>query len=141
MPLVTLIGESLASPGLRFIYMGPINDCKNCKLKTVCFNLKAGRQYEITAVREKQHTCQVHDGNVVVVEVKELPIIISIDAEVDVGASIKIKKKKCRQRDCENYDICMNPAVSEDKPYTVATTPQNITCPLKYTLYKVEVTE
>ena len=37
MPLVTLIGEKLAKKDFEFIYLGPINDCRNCKLKTVCF--------------------------------------------------------------------------------------------------------
>ena len=68
MTLVTLVGERLANEDEEFVYLGPNNECKNCKLKTVCFNLKPGRQYKITNVREKQHNCNVHEGNVVVVQ-------------------------------------------------------------------------
>jgi len=72
MPLVTLIGEKLAKENDEFIYLGPQNDCKNCKLKTVCFNLKQGSQYKIIKVRDKRHNCNVHEGNAAVVEVQEI---------------------------------------------------------------------
>lgn len=71
MPLVTLIGEKLANEGEEFIYLGPNKECGNCKLKTVCFNLKPGRTYKITKIRDKRHSCNVHDENVIVVEVQE----------------------------------------------------------------------
>ena len=72
MPLVTLIGEKLAKENEEFIFLGPQNDCKNCKLKTVCFNLKQNCRYKITKVREKRHSCSLHDGNAAVIEVQEL---------------------------------------------------------------------
>ena len=75
MPLVTLIGEKLAKENEEFIYIGPQNDCKNCKLKTVCFNLKQGGHYKITKVRDKRHSCSVHDGNAAVVEVQEITTV------------------------------------------------------------------
>lgn len=71
MPLVTLIGEKLAKEGDAFTYIGPNNECRNCKLKTVCFNLKPGKAYKITKIRDKRHSCDIHDKNVVVVEVQE----------------------------------------------------------------------
>ena len=72
MPLVTLIGEKLAVENKEFIFLGPQSDCKNCKLKTVCFNLKQGGRYQILKVREKRHSCNVHEGCVAVVEVKKV---------------------------------------------------------------------
>ena len=77
MPFVTLIGEKLAIEGDEFIYLGSNNGCRNCKLKTVCFNLKPGSAYKITKIRDKRHSCNVHYGNVVAVEVQELPQLIS----------------------------------------------------------------
>ncbi len=44
MTLVTLIGEKIAEEDMEFTYIGPNNDCRNCKLKTVCFNLKSWTQ-------------------------------------------------------------------------------------------------
>ena len=72
MVLVTLIGEHLAVEGEEFTYLGANNECRNCQLKTVCFNLKPGRKYRITKLRDKHHECDVHEGDVVVVEVEEL---------------------------------------------------------------------
>ena len=72
MALVTLIGERLADKDKEFIYIGPNNECKNCKLKTVCFNLKPGKKYKITKIRDKRHNCNIHAGNAIVVEVQEL---------------------------------------------------------------------
>ena len=69
MTLVTLIGERLAKEDEEFIYLGPNNDCRRCKLKTVCFNLKPGRRYKIIDIRDKRHSCELHEGNAAVVEV------------------------------------------------------------------------
>jgi uncharacterized protein (UPF0179 family) len=79
MPLVTLIGEKLAKENDEFIYLGPQNDCKNCKLKTVCFNLKTGGRYKITKVRDKRHSCSLHEGNAAVVEVQEISVLKDTD--------------------------------------------------------------
>ena len=75
MPLVTLIGEKLAKKDEEFIYIGPNNECRNCKLKTVCFNLKPGRKYRITNIRDKRHNCNVHEGTAAVVEVQDIKLI------------------------------------------------------------------
>jgi uncharacterized protein (UPF0179 family) len=90
MPLVTLIGEKLAKNEAEFIYIGPNNECRNCKLKTVCFNLKIGRKYKITNIRDKRHNCNVHEGTVAVVEVQEMPIITAIEKKYSEGSKIKI---------------------------------------------------
>ena len=73
MALITLIGKKLAIEGSKFIYLGTNNGCRKCKLKTVCFNLKPGSTYKITKIRDKPHSCNVHYGNVVPVEVQEIP--------------------------------------------------------------------
>lgn len=141
MALVTLIGEQLAKEDEEFIYLGPNNECKNCKLKTVCFNLKAGRQYKITKIREKQHNCNVHEGNVVVVEVSELPILASIDKKVSEGAKTKVDKKECKNIGCDYFTICTNKAVQKSKTYTVKKIYEKIECPEGYELYKIELTD
>ena len=91
MSLVTLIGEKLAKESDEFIYVGPNNECRNCKLKTVCFNLKLGRQYKIIKIREKRHSCNIHEGDVAVVEVQEMPITTTIDKKLSEGSISKIE--------------------------------------------------
>ena len=36
MVLITLLGEPQAEAGKEFYFIGPMNDCKECKLKGVC---------------------------------------------------------------------------------------------------------
>lgn len=141
MPLVTLIGEKLAVEGEEFIYLGANNECRNCKLKTVCFNLKPGRSYKITKLREKEHNCNIHEGKVVVVEVSEMPITTSINKKVSQGEKIKIDKKECKNIGCDFFNICTNIALQKDKTYTIKKTYEKIKCPKDYELYKVDVTD
>jgi len=141
MALVTLIGEKLAKEGNKFMYLGPQNDCKNCKLKTVCFNLRPGIYYQITKVRDKKHNCNIHEGNAVVVEVKKMPIITAIDTNYSEGKKTKIEKKECKNIGCENYKLCYGIKIQKDKEYTIEKIIDKINCPNGYNLNKVEITD
>jgi uncharacterized protein (UPF0179 family) len=141
MTLVTLIGEQLANENEEFIYLGPNNECRNCKLKTVCFNLKIGRHYKITKKREKQHTCNVHEGNVCVVEVSELPIVATTVKEIKEGTKSEIEKKECKNIGCIHFNLCTNKAIQKGKTYTIKKIYDKIDCPEKYILYKIEITD
>ena len=140
MPLVTLIGEKLAIKDSEFIYIGPNNECRNCKLKTVCFNLKTGRKYKITNVRDKRHNCGIHDGTAVVVEVQELPILISTEEKIKEGSSTKIKTVECNSIGCQYIEICSK-QVNKDKTYKIEKIIKKIECPLGYSLKEVEISE
>jgi len=138
MPLVTLIGEKLAKEGEEFTYLGPQNDCRNCKLKTVCFNLKPGRQYKITSIRDKRHNCNVHEGNAAVVEVQELPIYTSIDKNVSEGDVIKINKETCKSIGCPNHKFC-GITLQKEKKYKIERVYENIDCPMGFELKRAEL--
>jgi len=140
MPLVTLIGEKLAKKENEFTYIGPNNECRNCKLKTVCFNLKIGRKYIITNVRDKRHNCNVHEGTAAVVEVKEMPIIVAIDKKNTEGSETKIKDINCQSIGCENYDLC-NFILQKDRKYKVVKIFESIKCPNGLDLQKAELSE
>ena len=140
MPLVTLIGEKLAKENLEFIYLGPNNECKNCKLKTACFNLKKGGRYRIKKIRDKHHDCSVYEKGVRVVEVEELPLIAAVDTKFVEGATLKIDTE-CPHRACDNYMICNPMAIQRDKKYTVAKIIEKIDCPVGKKLNKVELRE
>ena len=140
MPLVTLIGEKLAIKDSEFIYIGPNNECRNCKLKTVCFNLKTGRKYKITNVRDKKHNCNIHEGTTIVIEVQEEPILISTDEKIKEGSKTKIKTINCRSIGCPNYSIC-NEKINKEKKYKIKKVIEKIECPLGYSLQKIEITE
>ena len=140
MPLVTLIGEKLAEKDKEFIYLGPNNECRNCKLKTVCFNLKPNRHYKITKIRDKKHNCNIFEGSAIVVEVEELPIVTTIDKKLSTGNKIKIEKKDCKSIGCSNYNLCTNKALHKDKKYKITMVYNEIIdCPMGYNLQKVEL--
>ena len=141
MTLVTLIGEKLAKEDEEFIYLGPNNDCRGCKLKTVCFNLKPGRRYKIIDIRDKRHSCELHEGNAAVVEVQELPIIVAIDKELTEGKTVKIERKECKNIGCDNFELCNNLALQKDRNYKITKIYEGLDCLIGYELQKAELTD
>ena len=141
MVLVTLVGEQLAVEGEEFTYLGSNNECKGCQLKTVCFNLKPGRHYRITKLREKNHDCNIHEGKVVVVEVEELPLTVAIPKVTPEGETTQVKKQTCKNIGCESFEICTNIGLQNGRSYTVKKAHEKIQCQKHHELYKVEVVD
>jgi hypothetical protein len=141
MVLVTLVGEYLAVEGQEFTYLGSNSECRNCQLKTVCFNLKPGRKYRITKLRDKHHDCDIHEGTVVVVEVEELPLTVAITKDLPEGAATTVEKKNCKNIGCESFELCTSTALQQGKTYTVKKVYEKLSCPKHHQLYKVDVTD
>jgi hypothetical protein len=139
MVLVTLVGEQLAVEGEEFTYLGSNNECRNCQLKTVCFNLKPGRKYRITKLRDKHHDCNIHEGKVIVVEVEELPLTVTVPKELSEGDTTSIEKQECKNIGCDSYEICTNTAFQNGKTYTVKKVYEKISCPKHHQLYKIDI--
>ncbi|HEC81970.1 MAG TPA: UPF0179 family protein [Thermoplasmatales archaeon] len=140
MPMVTLVGERMAKKGNEFIYLGPSSECKNCRLKTACFNLKKGRKYRIVGIRDKRHSCNLHDGGVHVVEVEELPIVAPVEKNnAKKGSEVRITTMDCMHLDCNNFELCHNPAVQSNKKYRVVEPLEEIECMDGRSLMKAEV--
>ncbi|AEH24003.1 UPF0179 family protein [Pyrococcus yayanosii] len=95
--VITLVGEKLAKPGLEFIYYGPAEPCKTCRLARVCTgNLEPGRRYKIVRVRNIEHPCPLHEGKVRVVEVVEPAIEVAVEPRLAiVGSKIKLSFVDC----------------------------------------------
>jgi uncharacterized protein (UPF0179 family) len=141
MVLVTLVGEQLAVEGEEFTYLGSNSECRNCQLKTVCFNLKPGRNYRITKLRDKYHECNIHEGNVIVVEVEELPLTVAVPKDLPKGTTTTVEKTECKNIGCDSYEICTNTALQNGKTYTIMKVYEKIKCPRHYELYKVDVSD
>jgi len=135
MTFVTLIGKKLAKKGNEFVYLGISKDCRGCKLKMVCSNLKEGRRYRITKVRDKHHDCSLYEGGVVAVEIEKLPIITTVSRESAEGTAVTYKEVVCDDIGCENYLLC-HPGVKEKK-YKIIEVIGDVECPLGYDLKKV----
>ncbi|WP_297499560.1 UPF0179 family protein [Thermococcus sp.] len=98
MAIITLVGEKLAKPGLEFIFYGPAEPCKTCKLAGVCVgNLEPGRRYKVLRVRSMpSHSCPLHEGKVRVVEVVEPSIEVAVEPRLAiVGSIIQLKFEEC----------------------------------------------
>lgn len=139
MVLVTLVGEQLAVEGEEFTYLGSNSECRNCQLKTVCFNLKPGRQYRITKLRDKHHDCHLHEGNVIVVEVEELPLTVAVTKDLPEGAPTTVQKQDCKNIGCDSFEICTRSALQNGKTYTIKKMYEKIQCPKNHVLYKVDI--
>jgi hypothetical protein len=113
MGIVTLAGPSLAKVGAVFRYAGSADECEECGLKAVCHKLKPGYRYEVTAVRDVEHPCQVHSGaTVTVVEVEELPVEAAIPSRTALEAAlVTLDEPECPRKWCPNHALC---TVAED---------------------------
>ncbi|MDO9537526.1 MAG: UPF0179 family protein [Thermoplasmata archaeon] len=107
MVMLTVIGKKMATPGFEFIFFGPNSDCKECKVKNICFHLEKGTKYRVVGTRNVTHKCPIHEDGVVVVQVEAVPrkgvILKKIAIE---GSTIAYEIPKCRHRGCQHYELC-----------------------------------
>ncbi|WP_456321476.1 UPF0179 family protein [Palaeococcus sp. (in: euryarchaeotes)] len=102
--VVTLVGEKLAKPGVEFIYYGPADPCKTCRLARVCVgNLEPGRRYKVLRIRNIEHSCPLHEGKVRVVDVIEPSIEVAVDPRYAiVGSRITLNFIECDDLEKQN---------------------------------------
>ena len=72
MTLITLIGEEMAREGAEFYFLGPLTECKDCRLKGVCFNLEQGSRYRVSEVRDA-HLCREGMRHRVLPQLRQMP--------------------------------------------------------------------
>ena len=141
MVIITLVGELQAKKGNTFVYCGPLSECRECKLKTVCFNLDVGRWYRVSSVREKHHDCKVHEGGVRVVEAEPTGIPASIPARSAMeGITISFEPRQCDSVQCENYRLCHPTGVAGGARYQVSEVIGDMQCEDGRPLKKVTLT-
>jgi hypothetical protein len=129
MVIITLVGELLAKKDATFVYNGPISDCRDCKLKTVCFNLDSGRWYRISTVRNKHHECKVHEKGVRVIEVEltGIPASVPIKSAVE-GTTVSFEPRRCGILSCENYRLCNPLGITNGAKFQVSEVGGEISC-------------
>lgn len=105
--LITLVGERQVKEGNEFIYLGSLTECRECKLKGVCFNLEEGRKYKIRSIRGVRHDCKIFDEGVRVVEVEQAPLTIASNGKgAIVGSTITYNFPNCNELSCSSYRLC-----------------------------------
>jgi len=127
---VTLIGERLAKKDYIFIYRGPLAECRDCKVKTVCFNLEEDRKYKIVEIRSMHHNCKIHEGGVRAVEFEKLPIVIAIDTSLaEKGKMLEFTDEdQCNDMGCKFYKICVPHGIKPGVKYEVTEVGNTIQC-------------
>lgn len=141
MNVVTIIGEQLAKKDTEFVYLGPLNECRNCKVKTACFNLKPYHTYKIINIRDKKHGCNVHEGPGVVVEVEEQPIRTTIDKKLSKGSITQLEPHICDHVFCYHYDICTIQAIQKGKKYRIENIFDDVSCAKNESFVESDVIE
>jgi uncharacterized protein (UPF0179 family) len=140
MVVITLIGEHQAKEGEAFVYRGPLTECRDCKLKAVCFNLEAGGMYRIKSVRNVQHDCRIHEEGVRVVEVEKIPHKCALlQRHAMEGSTITFEDVKCRTLGCEHYRICHPMGLEKNMKFRVARIDEEIKCPEGIRLVEVSL--
>ena len=131
MAIVTLIGENLAKKGMEFTYIGPLTECRDCKVRNACFNLEVGRTYKITKVRDTTHDCKRHEGGKVrAIEVEKIPVEVAIPSKMAVeGSVIKFEPEKCLNMGCANYELCNPRGLKEGSKYRIIKIKGDVKCP------------
>jgi len=111
---ITLLGKYQARKGHRFIYSGPIQGCKDCQIKNICFNLEKGRRYSVVNVRDKEHMCRISSTKVKVVEVEQVPFRLGVPRSMIVeGSVITYHPVGCGIYGCRNWLLTHPPSLEE----------------------------
>lgn len=137
---ITLIGEAQAKIGNRFYFTGPLNECKDCRLKGVCLNLESGHLYEIVGLRDVEHDCEIHESKVRAVEVEKKPMgAAMLGKKAMEGSVITFEPIQCDMIGCENYRYCRPPAIRDGMKLTVDSIDGDAECPRGNTLVLVRL--
>ncbi len=140
MTLITLIGEDTAKVGAEFYFLGPLTECKDCRLKGVCFNLEQGSRYKVSEVRGQRHGCAESEGDVVAVVVDKVPGPFAVPKKGAMeGVTLTYAQKACDVVSCPNYSRCHVPGKTDGQKFTVVKLGKPMQCPLGEDLVEAEI--
>ncbi len=140
MALITLIGEESAKAGMEFYFLGPLAECKDCRLKGVCFNLEQGSRYRVSEVRGQRHQCAASEGNVVATVVEKVsgPYAVPKKGAME-GVTLTYSERECGMISCPNYGRCHVPGKAEGQKFTVVKLGKPMECPKGEDLVEAEI--
>lgn len=141
MVLVTVVGELQCRKGFEFVFTGPLAECRECKVKNVCFHLDENRWYRVTDVREVHHECKVHEDGVRVVEVERVPTRAILPTRVALeGSMITYEGSDCGAVGCKHFRLCRPPGASDGMKFKIMSVESaEVTCPRGRSLRRVSL--
>ena len=141
MALITLLGKTHAEVGSEFYFIGPLTECKDCRLKGVCFNLEPGAKYRVTEVRPQEHEChEFYGDSVTAVVVEKIVTSAAIPKKQAIeGSVITYQESKCDNIGCPNYGLCHAPGKKDGMKYSVAAVKGDLECPRKEKMVSVDL--
>ncbi|MGQ9587518.1 MAG: UPF0179 family protein [Thermoplasmata archaeon] len=129
MVLVTVVGERQCRKGFEFVFGGPLAECRDCKVKNVCFHLEQNRRYRVTEVRDVHHECKIHEGGVRVVEVEKTPTTGALPARTAIeGSMITFEESDCDRVGCPHYRLCKPLGAVEGMRFRVISVERQLDC-------------
>lgn len=128
---ITLVSKGIADSGSEFYYIGPLEECEGCKLKSVCNGLEAGARYRVTALRKQEHDCPaLEDGKVVAAEVEKVPSPAILPKKgLLEGVTVTFSQPKCERPGCPNWRLCHPVWKEEGCKVTVVRMGSTAECP------------
>jgi uncharacterized protein (UPF0179 family) len=140
MVMLTVIGEGQIEAGYVFVYLGPLSECKECRVKNICFNLDKGKRYRVVGSRKMKHDCKVHEGGVQVVEVEEVPWEACVpDKGLVEGSAATLSPAECRRVGCPHYRLCIPIGVEKGIKVHILELGEKVECAQKESRRKVKV--
>lgn len=137
---LTLVPSTLATKGYRFTFNGPNKDieCAACPFQKLCFGLTPGRKYEVQAVRDVKHPCELHDeGKVRVVEVVEVDFTSTLERVHLRGTAAPWTPIPCARPTCVNWNLCHPVGPSAGARHAITRQLGGVDCPAGYDIEKV----
>jgi hypothetical protein len=129
MVILTVVGEGQATAGHTFVYLGPLGDCKECRVRNVCFGLARGKRYRVVGPRKVKHACKAHEGGGQVVEVEEVPFDICIPEKGIVeGSAMTASGNECRHVGCSHFRLCVSVGVDRGMRLHVIELGERVEC-------------
>jgi uncharacterized protein (UPF0179 family) len=129
MVMLTVIGKKQAKEGMEFTFMGPISNCKDCKVRNICFHLEKGNKYRVVGLRKVVHECPMHEDGVMVVQVEEVQRNAVLPKKIALeGSTISYETPKCSQRGCEHYSACFLSGLEPGQKKKIVKTMDKVAC-------------
>lgn len=130
MVLVTVVGKLQCKEGFEFVFGGPLAECRDCKVRNVCFHLEENRRYRVTRLRDVSHDCKLHEEGVRVVEVEKVPVRAAIPARAALEGSMHtFEDAECGDLGCHNRNLCSPLGAKKGMRFRIVSVePQEVEC-------------